>query len=51
MADASARDACLRELVLREQERLWTQQHADFIAAYNQAVETEGLPLEQWREF
>ncbi|NMM26159.1 MAG: type II toxin-antitoxin system CcdA family antitoxin [Glaciimonas sp.] len=51
MADASACDTCLYELVLREQERVWTQQHAGFIAAYNQTVETEGLPLEQGHSF
>lgn len=48
---SQACDAYLRELVRREQERRWTEQHADFIAAYNQTVEAEGLPLEQWRGF
>jgi antitoxin CcdA len=48
---SQACDSYLRDLVRREQERRWAQQHADFIAAYNQTVETEGLPLEQWRGF
>lgn len=48
---SQACDSYLRELVRREQERRWAEQHADFIAAYNQTVETEGLPLEQWRGF
>ena len=32
-------------------EQRWQQDHAEFIAAYNQTVEKEGLPLEQWRAF
>ncbi|MDP3844695.1 MAG: type II toxin-antitoxin system CcdA family antitoxin [Oxalobacteraceae bacterium] len=48
---SQACDSHLRELVRREQERRWAEQHADFIAAYNQTVEAEGLPLEQWRGF
>ncbi|MBS4096930.1 MAG: type II toxin-antitoxin system CcdA family antitoxin [Sulfuricella sp.] len=44
-------DQFLRELVRGERERRWKQEHADFIAAYNQTVEAEGLPLEQWRAF
>lgn len=48
---SQACDSYLRELVRREQERRWAEQHADFIAAYNRTVEAEGLPLEQWRGF
>ena len=44
-------DAHLREVVQREQERRWREEHADFIAAYNTTVETEGLPLDEWRSF
>ncbi len=48
---SQACDQFLREMVRSERERRWQQDHADFIAAYNQTVETEGLPLEQWRTF
>jgi len=41
----------LREAIRIEKERRWAVEHADFIAAYNQTVEAEGLPLEQWRSF
>jgi antitoxin CcdA len=41
----------LREVVRREQERRWRQEHADFILAYNATIETEGLPLDEWRNF
>ncbi|MDR3482257.1 MAG: type II toxin-antitoxin system CcdA family antitoxin [Burkholderiaceae bacterium] len=41
----------LRETIRAEQERRWASEHADFIRAYNQTVEQEGLPLEQWRSF
>ena len=44
-------DSHLRQLVAKEQERLWRTDHADFIAAYKATIETEGLPLEQWRTF
>ncbi|MDR3368619.1 type II toxin-antitoxin system CcdA family antitoxin [Rhodoferax sp.] len=44
-------DAYLRQLVTQEQERRWRTDHADFIAAYNATLETEGLPLDQWRTF
>ena len=44
-------DSYLRELVRREQERKWREDHADFIAAYNATVEAEGLPLEAWKSF
>lgn len=42
-------DSHLREVVRRERERRWREEHADFIAAYNAAVEAEGLPLDGWR--
>jgi antitoxin CcdA len=44
-------DEFLRELVRRERERRWQQDHAAFIAAYNETVEREGLPLDEWRSF
>ena len=44
-------DAHLREVVKREQERRWREEHADFISAYNAIVETEGMPLDEWRGF
>jgi antitoxin CcdA len=44
-------DDHLREVVRREQERKWREDHADFITAYNATVETEGLPLDEWRSF
>jgi len=44
-------DQFLRELVRNERERHWQQDNADFIAAYNQTVADEGLPLDSWRSF
>ncbi|MBU3694810.1 MAG: post-segregation antitoxin CcdA [Rhodocyclaceae bacterium] len=44
-------DSHLREVVRREQERRWRQEHAEFVAAYNATVEAEGLPLDEWRAF
>jgi antitoxin CcdA len=44
-------DLYLRELVRSERERRWQQDNVEFIASYNQTVEQEGLPLEQWRSF
>ncbi|MCF8169479.1 MAG: type II toxin-antitoxin system CcdA family antitoxin [Rhodoferax sp.] len=44
-------DTYLRELVTQEQMRRWRSDHADFVAAYNATIETEGLPLDQWRAF
>jgi len=44
-------DNHLREVVRREQERKWREDHADFIAAYNATIEVEGLPLDEWRSF
>ncbi len=40
-------DQFLREL----REQLWKQDNVDFIAAYNQTVADEGLPLDSWRTF
>lgn len=44
-------DSYLRQVVRQEQERRWREEHADFIAAYNATLETEGLPLDEWRTF
>ena len=44
-------DAHLREVVRQERERRWLQENAAFIAAYNEPVEREGLPLDQYRTF
>lgn len=44
-------DAHLRDVVRAEQKRRWRTEHADFIAAYNAIVRTEGLPLDAWRTF
>ncbi|WP_031436991.1 type II toxin-antitoxin system CcdA family antitoxin [Methylobacter tundripaludum] len=44
-------DQLLRELVRNERERRWLQNNADFIAAYNQIVADEGLPLDSSRWF
>ncbi|MGD0960629.1 MAG: type II toxin-antitoxin system CcdA family antitoxin [Methylomonas sp.] len=44
-------DNYLRELVRSERERRWQSEHAEFIAAYNQTLERQGLPLEEWRMF
>lgn len=44
-------DQFLRELVAKERERRWLQDNSDFIKAYNQTINSEGLPLDQWRSF
>ena len=44
-------DAHLREVVRREREAAWLRENAGFIAAYNETVEQEGLPLDQYRTF
>jgi antitoxin CcdA len=41
----------LREAIRVEKAWRWGAEHADFIKAYNQTVEAEGLPLEHWRSF
>lgn len=48
---SQACDQFLRELVRSERVRRWQHDHADFVTAYNQMVEAEGLPLDQWRAF
>ncbi|MDT4290174.1 type II toxin-antitoxin system CcdA family antitoxin [Methylomonas sp. MO1] len=48
---SQACDRHLRELVRGERERRWQQEHAEFIAAYNQTIEQDGLPLDEWRSF
>ena len=48
---SQACDAHLRALVRDTQARRWREEHADFIAAYNATVESEGLPLDEWRGF
>jgi antitoxin CcdA len=42
-------DSRLREIVRLEQELKWREEHADFVAAYNATIESEGLPLDEWR--
>ena len=44
-------DSHLREVVRSEQARKWREQHADFIQAYNNTMESEGLPLDEWKSF
>lgn len=41
----------LREVLKQERERRWLQENAAFIAAYNETIEREGLPLDQYRTF
>jgi antitoxin CcdA len=41
----------LRETIRAEKERRWASEHADFIAAYNQRVQDEGVVLDDWRMF
>jgi antitoxin CcdA len=41
----------LREEIQMRKEQQWNEQHADFIAAYNKVVETEGVALQEWRAF
>ena len=44
-------DAHLRKVVKQELARRWREEHADFIAAYNEMLAAEGLPLEEWKTF
>lgn len=44
-------DDFLRNLVARERASRWRTDHAEFIEAYNKIVATEGLPLNEWRNF
>jgi antitoxin CcdA len=40
----------LRQEIQNRKDQSWNEQHADFIAAYNE-VEAEGLALQDWRAF
>jgi antitoxin CcdA len=44
-------DSYLREFVRSEHTRRWREEHHDFIEAYNVTIETEGLPLDEWKSF
>lgn len=44
-------DSFLRELVRQEKERRWREENVDFVRAYNATIESEGLPLDEWRSF
>ena len=44
-------DSHLREVVRRELERRWREEHSEFIAAFNATIEAEGLPLDGGRTF
>lgn len=48
---AGLSDAELRIRIKAERERRWKIEYADFIVAYNEMVERDGLPLAEWREF
>ena len=48
---SQACDGFLRERVKQERQRHWLSQNAEFIAEYNKTLETEGLPLDQYRSF
>jgi antitoxin CcdA len=41
----------LRNTIREEKERLWNEQNAEFITAYNRKVEIEGVALQEWRAF
>lgn len=41
----------LKEAIEQEKSRIWAEKHAEFIGAYNDVIESEGLPLSQWRSF
>ena len=41
----------LKEVIEQKKAENWASQHAEFIDAYNASVESEGLPLNQWRSF
>lgn len=48
---SQACDQFLRDMVKREQARRWQAENAEFIAAYNEGVARDGLPLDAWRSF
>jgi antitoxin CcdA len=41
-------DTHLHQESKKEQERRWREEHAAFIAAYNETLRNEGLPLAEW---
>jgi antitoxin CcdA len=41
----------LESYIKSEKERLWKLEHSDFFSSYNELIELDGLPLEQWRSF
>lgn len=41
----------LREEIQKRKEQQWNEQHAGFLATYNNVVETEGVALQEWRAF
>lgn len=44
-------DAYLQTYVKEEQARRWREEHAAFVAVYNETVAAEGLPLDEWKTF
>ena len=48
---SQACDGFLRERVKQERQRQWLSLNAEFITEYNKTLETEGLPLDQYRSF
>lgn len=44
-------DQFLSEPVRGQRKQQWQHDNAEFIAVYNQIVEQEELPLQQWRTF
>ena len=44
-------DAYLQNYVKQEQARRWREEHAAFVAVYNDTVAAEGLPLDEWKTF
>lgn len=48
---SQACEKSLREIVRAEKERRWNQENAEFIQAYNESVEANGLALQEGRAF
>lgn len=48
---SQACEKSLREIVRAEKERRWNQENAEFIQAYNESVEANGLALQEARAF
>ncbi len=44
-------DESQSQLSLQALVHCWRMENPEFIAAYNHCIETEGLPLEEWRGF